>query len=460
MLIYPELWQKVQDFEMSSPLDEFGFSTRLQFENNWTIAFSLQAIEEYKKFMFLAAVNDKMVSPSEIVDIVWHQHLIYSESYKNFCGILGKNILHVPSTHNMSEKQKFSDAMNFTEQEYQRHFGELPTEFWKSKTMYSGLGLTVGNLIPDSKFVLFWAIFTVILFFLIKPILLRIDNPFFLLGYVPLSFLLVFLMKDFTQLRLNKLVAKLNENFVFSNLTLPELIYLQGGQRNLILSYYNNLVKNNKIHVDKNDVDVLTDKPSDDVYENIILSQIKSKNNNLVQLYEILRKKTTFLNVGNVMNKLTEYVFFTNEYQKIFLPLKILTYFLLSIGICRLILGISRGRPIILLIIALVVLSFYFANVLKKQKQKGLAEAVLAFNKKKFMYRETELSKENHFADYFVYGTLATGLVAFSLYSFMNGSEGALATSGSSCGSSGSSCGNSCGSSCGSSCGGCGGGGD
>ena len=51
-----------------------------------------EAIEEYKKFMYLAATSNQMVSPSEIVDIVWHQHLIFTQSYKEFCDILGKKI--------------------------------------------------------------------------------------------------------------------------------------------------------------------------------------------------------------------------------------------------------------------------------------------------------------------------------------------------------------------------------
>ena len=62
-----------------------------------------KAIEEYKKFMYLAATSNQMVSPSEIVDIVWHQHLIFTNSYSDFCNLLGKRIEHIPSTHNKSE---------------------------------------------------------------------------------------------------------------------------------------------------------------------------------------------------------------------------------------------------------------------------------------------------------------------------------------------------------------------
>ena len=87
-----QLWNEIEKFDLDNPNDEYGFSTRLAFENSWTIYFTKMAILEYKKFMYLAATSNEMVSPSEIVDIVWHQHLIFTQSYKEFCDILGKKI--------------------------------------------------------------------------------------------------------------------------------------------------------------------------------------------------------------------------------------------------------------------------------------------------------------------------------------------------------------------------------
>ena len=75
------LWNKVLAFQFEKENDEYGFTVRLSTENLWTINFTEKAILEYKKFMYLAAVSDQMVSPSEIVDTVWHQHLIFTGSY-------------------------------------------------------------------------------------------------------------------------------------------------------------------------------------------------------------------------------------------------------------------------------------------------------------------------------------------------------------------------------------------
>ena len=80
-----QLLNEVLAFSFDGEFSEYGFSTRLAKENSWTKNFTEQAILEYKKFMYLAATANAMVSPSEIVDIVWHQHLIFTQSYKKFC---------------------------------------------------------------------------------------------------------------------------------------------------------------------------------------------------------------------------------------------------------------------------------------------------------------------------------------------------------------------------------------
>lgn len=66
------LWQQNLDFDLDGPPSEYGFTTRLADEHCWTSAFTDQAILEYKKFMYVAATADMIVSPSEIVDQVWH----------------------------------------------------------------------------------------------------------------------------------------------------------------------------------------------------------------------------------------------------------------------------------------------------------------------------------------------------------------------------------------------------
>ena len=42
------LWNEIEKFDFDFPLSEYGFSTRLAFENEWTDFFAKQAIQEYK----------------------------------------------------------------------------------------------------------------------------------------------------------------------------------------------------------------------------------------------------------------------------------------------------------------------------------------------------------------------------------------------------------------------------
>src|SRR6185369_5745851 len=104
------LWEKIAAFDLDDPISEYGFSTRLAAENFWTQDFTRKAILEYKKFMYLAGTSSFMVSPSEIVDTVWHQHLIFTKSYADLCDLIGKAIQHIPSTHNREDFEKFQQA--------------------------------------------------------------------------------------------------------------------------------------------------------------------------------------------------------------------------------------------------------------------------------------------------------------------------------------------------------------
>ncbi len=79
-----QLWQNVLDFNLDEPVSAYSFSTRLENENFRTVNFAQGAIIEYKKFMYMAAVSEYMVSPSPIVDVVWHQHLVFTQSYDEF----------------------------------------------------------------------------------------------------------------------------------------------------------------------------------------------------------------------------------------------------------------------------------------------------------------------------------------------------------------------------------------
>ncbi|MDB5046588.1 MAG: hypothetical protein JWQ08_2638, partial [Deinococcus sp.] len=55
--------------------------SRLQDEQGWTLAKTLRALEEYRCFLVLAATSGFSVTPSRLVDEVWHLHLTFTRDY-------------------------------------------------------------------------------------------------------------------------------------------------------------------------------------------------------------------------------------------------------------------------------------------------------------------------------------------------------------------------------------------
>jgi hypothetical protein len=123
-----DLWKKICEFKLDDPDAEVKFSDKLGKEENWSQPFTVQAISEYKKFIYLCIVLPNGASPSEIVDKVWHLHLTYTDNYWNqFCKkTLGKDIHHFPSKGGKQENLRHIDWYNDTLKNYVLEFGEIP----------------------------------------------------------------------------------------------------------------------------------------------------------------------------------------------------------------------------------------------------------------------------------------------------------------------------------------------
>ncbi|MFC3159970.1 hypothetical protein SAMN05443633_11697 [Chryseobacterium arachidis] len=128
------LWNRLQSFSLDSLNADFPFSKKLAKEENWTENFTAKAIEEYKKFVYLCCTLPNGASPSEIVDKVWHMHLIYTQNYwEEFCSnILQQKLHHHPSKGGFVEKIKHENWLEDTLKNYQETFQQQPPEdIWK-----------------------------------------------------------------------------------------------------------------------------------------------------------------------------------------------------------------------------------------------------------------------------------------------------------------------------------------
>lgn len=108
--------------------------SRVAKENLWTTEYTKGAMDEYKKYIFMSTF--KSVCPSQAVDVVWHTHLLYTQSYRNMCEQLGKVIDHKPS----DIEEKVADGRNpyqETKQFYRELFGVEPCPLFWSDYFYT-----------------------------------------------------------------------------------------------------------------------------------------------------------------------------------------------------------------------------------------------------------------------------------------------------------------------------------
>lgn len=120
------LWERVKNYPIDDPHSNLKLSDRLAKEMLWSKDYTLRVIEEYKKFMFLAAVGSQPVTPSLEVDEAWHLHMLYTRDYADFCRILGKFINHGPTRGDVEEDAQFVDWYSRTKESYCGWFHENP----------------------------------------------------------------------------------------------------------------------------------------------------------------------------------------------------------------------------------------------------------------------------------------------------------------------------------------------
>ena len=126
-----ELWQRIaqHDFEPDTTLN---FTRRLARDHGWSLEAARAAIDAYRRFCFLAVVSPTPVTPSEAVDEVWHQHLIYSRDYwQCWCGDTLQVPLHHDPTPGGPEAQiiyrrQYAETLAL----HERFFGPPPAELW------------------------------------------------------------------------------------------------------------------------------------------------------------------------------------------------------------------------------------------------------------------------------------------------------------------------------------------
>jgi hypothetical protein len=127
------IWVALADYTIGPNDPTMQFATRLAIQNGWTRTYAARAIEEYKRFCFLAVTAGHFVAPSNAIDQVWHLHLAYSRDYwERFCpSVLGRALHHEPSEGGADHRHRHFAHYAATLVSYEHSFGRpAPVDFW------------------------------------------------------------------------------------------------------------------------------------------------------------------------------------------------------------------------------------------------------------------------------------------------------------------------------------------
>ena len=144
-LVPPNLWQRVVEAFGGADAATKAFADKLARKLGWSTPFALRAVAEYRKFVYLGMVSDFPVTPSKVIDQVWHEHLLFSRGYREFCDqVLGREFDHHPELVPVDEQTaRFQAQYDATLELYQTEFDRVPpAEFWGTPKCTAARGAT------------------------------------------------------------------------------------------------------------------------------------------------------------------------------------------------------------------------------------------------------------------------------------------------------------------------------
>lgn len=145
-----ELWERIKNYKFNNlvPKSTFediiellggknapvrAFANKIMKKHRLPRAFAFRAIEEYKKFVYLGIISDFIVTPSKYIDLVWHEHLLFSKAYREFCNdVIQYQFDHQPElVATEDQTELFTIQYLETLDLYRKEFGmEPPENIW------------------------------------------------------------------------------------------------------------------------------------------------------------------------------------------------------------------------------------------------------------------------------------------------------------------------------------------
>ena len=136
----PDLWLQIaghglpyrteQDDDAHPPRQCSRFEHNLRKAGDWTEAATWLLVEEYRRFLYLKALDGGDLTPPQCLDEVWHLHLtIDPDNMAALCRTIGRPILHRTGLSDAEALAAYERALAL----YQREFDGLrPGAVWPS----------------------------------------------------------------------------------------------------------------------------------------------------------------------------------------------------------------------------------------------------------------------------------------------------------------------------------------
>lgn len=135
-MIHPELWERIKSIEIASLDTGYSFQERLANENDWTVEYAQAAIEEYKRFTYLAVLSEQELMPPYSVEQVWRLHLTCTRHYwGEFTRALGRQLHYKPTHRTQADADRMDEQYTHTKRLYLEEFGTFAfPELWLSNS--------------------------------------------------------------------------------------------------------------------------------------------------------------------------------------------------------------------------------------------------------------------------------------------------------------------------------------
>jgi hypothetical protein len=117
--------------ESASNLHKLLKNTKLRLKNEygWDDEFVDTAVNEYWRFLYLNKTNPKKtLVPGKVVDKVWHDHILHTRDYIDFCTkYFGEYFHHDPRDQSSDKMNDMTGTLDL----YRENFGhDAPRKFW------------------------------------------------------------------------------------------------------------------------------------------------------------------------------------------------------------------------------------------------------------------------------------------------------------------------------------------